>query len=111
MLETLGYRPKAVSGGEEAVEYLKGHSVDLVLLDMIMDPGIDGLETYERIREIHPGQKAVIVSGFAETEQVKETLKLGGCLYIKKPIILEELGLAVKEVLEGQHLVPLNNRL
>ena len=99
MLETLRYQTIAVSGGEEAIEYLKEHSVDLLLLDIIMDPGIDGCETYKRIKKIHPKQKAVIVSGFAETEHVKETLKLGGCRYIKKPIILEELGLAVKEEL------------
>ena len=96
MLEALRYKTKAVSGGEEAVEYLKEHSADLLLLDMIMDPGIDGRETYGRIKKIHPGQKAVIVSGFAETDQVKETMKLGAGRFIKKPLILEELGLAVK---------------
>jgi len=99
MLETLRYKTKAVSGGEEAVEYLKEHSVDLLLLDMIMDPGIDGCETYERIKKIHPEQKAVIVSGFAETDRVKKTLKMGAGRFIKKPLILGELGLAVKEEL------------
>ena len=43
---------------------------DLVVLDMIMDPGMDGLDTYIKILEIHPNQKAIIVSGFAETERV-----------------------------------------
>jgi len=100
MLEALRYKTKAVSGGEEAVEYLKEHSVDLLLLDMIMDPGIDGRETYERIKQIHPNQKAVIVSGFAETDHVKETLKMGAGRFIRKPLILEELGLAVKEELK-----------
>jgi PAS domain S-box-containing protein len=99
MLETLRYKTKAVSGGEEAVEYLNEHIVDLLLLDMIMDPGIDGCETYERIKKIHPGQRAVIVSGFAETDRVKKTLKMGAGRFLKKPLILEELGLAVKEAL------------
>ena len=99
LLETLQYKTKAVSGGKEAIDYLKEHSVDLLLLDMIMDPGINGRETYERIKKIHPQQKAIIFSGFAETEQVKETQKLGAGRYIKKPLILEELGLAVKEEL------------
>lgn len=99
MLETLRYKTKTVSGGEEAVKYLEEHSADLLLLDMIMDPGINGCETYERIRKIQPGQKAVIVSGFAETDQVRETLKMGAGRFIKKPLILEELGLAVKEEL------------
>ena len=100
MMETLNYKTKAVSGGEEAVEYLKEHPVDLILLDMIMDPGINGRETYARIKEIHPDQKAVIVSGFAETDEVKETQKLGAGQYIKKPFALEMIGLAVKEELE-----------
>jgi PAS domain S-box-containing protein len=100
MLETLRYEPKAVSGGEEAIDYLKEHSADLLLLDMIMDPGINGRDTYARVKKIHPEQKAIIVSGFAETDHVKEALKLGAGRYLKKPIILEELGRAVKEELE-----------
>ena len=52
------------------MEYLKEHTVDLVVLDMIMDPGMDGLDTYRKILEIHPHQKAIIVSGFSETERV-----------------------------------------
>jgi CheY-like chemotaxis protein len=99
MLETFGYRTKAVSSGEEAVEYLKEHSVDLILLDMIMDPGINGRETYERIIKIHPNQKAIIVSGFAETAEVKETQKLGAGKFIKKPLTLERIGLGIKEEL------------
>jgi PAS domain S-box-containing protein len=99
MLETLGYQAKTVSGGEEAVEYLKEHRADLLLLDMIMDPGINGRETYERVRKIQPEQKAVIVSGFAETDQVRETLKMGAGRFIKKPLTLESLGQAVKEEL------------
>jgi nitrogen-specific signal transduction histidine kinase len=99
MLDSLGYKTKAVSSGEEAVEYLKGNTVDLILLDMIMDPGINGRETYERIIKIHPNQKAIIVSGFAETEDVRAAQKLGAGKYIKKPVTLEKIGLAVKEEL------------
>ena len=96
MLETLRYKTSAVSGGQEAIDYLEEHRADLLLLDMIMEPGMNGRETYERIKKTHPEQKAIIVSGFAETDQVKETLKLGAGRYLKKPIILEELGLVVK---------------
>jgi hypothetical protein len=45
----------------------------MVLLDMIMDPGIDGFETYKRIIEFHLEQKALIASGFSETYRVNET--------------------------------------
>ncbi len=100
MLEQLGYPVTSVSSGEEAIEYLKSRSADLIILDMIMDPGIDGLETYRRILELHPGQRAIIASGFSETERVKEAQKLGAGEYIKKPYTLEQIGLAVKNELE-----------
>ena len=62
-----------------------------------MEPGIDGLETYKRILQKHPGQKALIVSGFSETDSVKEAQSLGARQYVKKPYTLENLGLALKK--------------
>lgn len=100
MLGRLGYTVTTVSSGEEAVEYLKENSADLLLLDMIMDPGIDGLETYRRIIEIHPGQKTLIASGFSETERVTEAQRLGAGAYIKKPFVLEQIGLAIRHELD-----------
>ncbi|MGD8266991.1 MAG: response regulator [Desulfobacterales bacterium] len=99
MLDTLGYKTETASSGEEAVEFLKTRSVDLVLLDMIMDPGINGRETYTRIIKMHPHQKALLVSGFAETGEVKAAQELGAGPYIRKPITLEKIGCAVKEAL------------
>jgi PAS domain S-box-containing protein len=100
MLKTLGYSVTALSSGEEAVEYLRNTSVDLLILDMIMNPGIDGLETYKRILGIHPGQKAVIASGYSETDRVKKTQILGAGQYIRKPYTLEKIGIAAKNELE-----------
>ncbi len=100
MLEKLGYSPVAVSSGEDAVEYMKEHSADLMLIDMIMDPGINGRQTYERITQAHPDQKAIIVSGFAETDDVKKTMELGAGRFIKKPFSFDEIGRAVAEELK-----------
>jgi len=100
VLKKLGYSVTSVSSGEEAVDYLKSNSADLLVLDMIMDPGIDGLETYKRILEFHPRQKALIVSGFSETERVKEAQILGAGAYLKKPFLLEKIGLAVRDELD-----------
>ena len=100
LLTTLGYAADTVSSGEEAVEYLKEHTVDLIVLDMIMDPGIDGLDTYKQIHELHPRQKAIIASGFSETDRVKEAQRLRAGKYIRKPYTLEKIGLTVKEELE-----------
>jgi PAS domain S-box-containing protein len=102
MLKKLNYNVTAVPSGEEAVEYLqKGHA-DIVILDMIMDPGMDGLDTYRKIQEIRPGQKAVIVSGFSETDRVNQTHALGAGAYVKKPYVLEILGMAVRRELDRQ---------
>lgn len=99
ILDSLGYRAVAVASGEAAVEYLKNDSADLILLDMIMEPGINGHETYERIIANNPSQKAIIVSGFSETEDVKKTQRLGAGQYVKKPLTIERIGLAVREEL------------
>lgn len=100
MLEKLNYRVEIVPGGEEAYEYLQDHRVDLVVLDMIMDPGMDGLDTYRKILEIHPHQKAIIVSGFSETDRVRQAQDLGGGAYVRKPYTLENLGLSVRRELD-----------
>ena len=102
MLKKLGYSVASVSSGEEAVDYMKSNSADLLVLDMIMDPGIDGLETYKRVLEFHPGQKAIIASGFSETERVKEAQRLGAGAYVKKPYLLEKIGSAARAELEKQ---------
>ena len=99
MLRRLGYSVVSVSSGEEAVDYMKEHSADLLVLDMIMEPGIDGLDTYKRILEIHPNQKAIIASGYSETERVKEAQRLGATSYVKKPYLLDKIGQIVRNEL------------
>ena len=99
MLRELGYTVTCFSSGLHAVHYMRNNSADLLVLDMIMDPGIDGLDTYKRILQLHPGQKAIMVSGFSETERVREAQRLGARSYIKKPYTLNELGTAVRAVL------------
>ena len=100
LLTRLGYSAEAVSSGEEAIKYLEKLPADLIVLDMIMPKGMNGRETYEKIIEIRPNQKAIIASGFAKTQDVKAILQLGAGQYIKKPYMLEKIGLAVKEELE-----------
>jgi PAS domain S-box-containing protein len=101
MLAKLGYKPEAVSSGEEAVQYVKESPVDLIVLDMIMPRGMNGRETYQEIIKIHPSQKAVIASGYAKTLEVDSAKKLGAGHYIKKPYTLEKIGIALKDELHG----------
>jgi two-component system, cell cycle sensor histidine kinase and response regulator CckA len=101
ILGKLNYTVEKVSSGEDAVEYMKNNSPDLLILDMIMKPGIDGLETYRRIIKLHPSQKAIISSGYSETDRVKEAQRLGAGEYIKKPYTMEKIGIAVKKELRN----------
>jgi DNA-binding NtrC family response regulator len=101
MLQKLGYTVTSVSSGEEAVEFLIDQSVDLLVLDMIMEPGIDGLETLKEILKIHPGQKSIIASGYSESTRVQEAQQIGAGTYVKKPYLLEKIGVAIKTELTG----------
>lgn len=101
MLEVLGYDVVGVGSGEEAVAYLKDHRVNLVLLDMLMEPGINGRQTYEQIIKLHPGQKAIITSGFTESDEVKATFQLGANELVKKPYSINQLGQAIKKAINS----------
>lgn len=100
ILESLGYVITTVPNGESAVAFVKENHVDILLLDMIMGPGIDGLETYQQILEFRPHQKAIIASGYTENERVKEARKLGVGAFITKPYSLEMIGLAIRTELD-----------
>ena len=100
ILNKLGYRAEAVSGGEAALAYVKENPVDLIVLDMVMPSGMGERETYEEIIKIRPGQRAIIASGYAMNRDVETAQQLGAGQYIKKPYTLEKFGIAVKTELE-----------
>ena len=103
MLSRLGYQVASASGGAEAVAHVKANTVDLLVLDMVMPPGIDGLETYRRILEVHPGQKAIIASGYAPSDRVKAMQEMGAGEHIRKPYTMEKIGLAVRRELDRKY--------
>jgi signal transduction histidine kinase/ActR/RegA family two-component response regulator len=102
ILTKLGYQVVAVAGGEEAVAWIEQHEVDIVVLDMIMEPGIDGCETYRRLLQWKPDLKAIIVSGFSESERVREAQRLGAGRYLSKPYTMEKIALAVRAELDDR---------
>ncbi len=102
ILENLGYRATAFSDGLAAIEFIKKTPVDLIILDMIMAPSISGLETYRMIKKIRPGQKAVIASGYSESDDVLMAQDLGAGSFVKKPYTILDMGIAVKEELEKE---------
>jgi len=100
MLTRLGYTIHTAISGMHALEIIKQQPVDLVILDMIMPGGLDGLETYREIIKLYPQQKALITSGFSESERVKKLLLLGAGDYVQKPYTMEKLGIAVRRELD-----------
>jgi PAS domain S-box-containing protein len=100
MLSKLGYNVSSATSGEAAVEYVRRKRPDLVVLDMIMQGGMDGLETYRQIIKIHPDMKVVITSGFSESERVRSMQQLGAGSYIQKPYTMERIGVVVRSELD-----------
>lgn len=99
-----GYSVELAKNGEEALEKVEKQNFDLLIADVRM-PGIDGIETIKRIREIHqktnrPQVPEVIITGYMDTASQQEAEKLGIADYIYKPFIITELLKAVKDKIE-----------
>jgi PAS domain S-box-containing protein len=99
-LTKLNYRIDTVHSGKDAVKHFKRKRHDLIVLDMLLENGIDGLDTFKELCKIDSNVKAIIVSGFSETVRVKDAQRMGAGAYIKKPYSFREFGLAVKRELE-----------
>jgi signal transduction histidine kinase/CheY-like chemotaxis protein/sensor domain CHASE-containing protein len=95
LFKQLGFKASAVDSGEAAIQLLKKQDFTFILLDMILEHGMDGDETFRLIHEFKPNQKAIIASGYSQTHQVKETLKLGATAFLKKPYSIQELSDAI----------------
>lgn len=102
ILERLDYRCQSVASGEEAVAYVREQPVDLIILDMLMPPGMNGAETFKQIVAIHPRQLAIIASGFAADRDLEAALAAGVKKYVKKPYLMETLAAAIKDTLAGR---------
>jgi len=85
------FEAEGVSSGEEALERLKGKHFDVVVLDIKMPGGLDGIETLREIRRIAPLAEVILLTGHASLETSIEGMKLGAFDYLLKPVRLEEL--------------------
>lgn len=101
LLANLGYSAQSVTSGEAALDFLKEKDVDLVLIDMIMGNGLNGRETFEHILKICPTQKAIVISGYADNDEIRKVKKLGASYILEKPVTLAQVGLAIKKALSG----------
>jgi signal transduction histidine kinase/DNA-binding response OmpR family regulator len=100
ILGKLGYRVHVVESGENAAAYLEKNIVDLVILDMVFDCGMDGLEALKHILAVRPGQPTILTCGFSRTERITAAQQLGAGRFIPKPYDLAYFASAIKEELE-----------
>jgi len=110
ILKDEGYQVDAVGSGEECLALLGRSPVDLVLLDVWL-PGIDGMETLERLQQIAAPPMAVMISGHGNIETAVRATKLGAFDFIEKPLSLEKTVLVVRNALEYLRLEEENRRL
>lgn len=101
LLGALGFEVSTTTSGADAVDRIEGQEIDLVILDMMM-PVMDGVETLREIRSRVPGQKVVILSAFAEDDQVRDVKALGISAYLKKPLELSKMSAVIRQVLDGK---------
>jgi YesN/AraC family two-component response regulator len=101
MLKKIGYQVITASGGEEAVKAFQNHNngIDIIILDMIM-PGMDGLKTYELLKNIDPNIRVILASGYSYNELAEEILSLGCDAYIQKPFNLNQISRIIRELLD-----------
>jgi CheY-like chemotaxis protein len=98
-LKKMGYETHAFTSGEEGLKFLQSQQADLVLLDMMMGDGLNGRETYEKMLKINPRQKAIIISGYARSEEILKAKNLGISDFIEKPVTISKIGMAIRQCL------------
>lgn len=99
LLQVDAYRVETTASGSEALERLQREPApDLVLLDVLM-PGMDGLRTLERLRQLRPAQRVIMVSCVSDPRHVVQAIRLGACDYLTKPFRKQELDQVVRRCL------------
>jgi CheY-like chemotaxis protein len=101
LLEAMGYHVLLASNGEEALELYGSHNmdIDLVLLDIVM-PQMGGGETYEKMRQINPDVRVLLLSGYSIDGEATKILERGCSGFIQKPFTMKELSGKIREIVE-----------
>jgi two-component system nitrogen regulation response regulator NtrX len=99
-----GYETSAVESGEECLKLLRrDHTFDVVLLDIWL-PGIDGLATLEKVREIDNAPEVIMISGHGTIETAVRATKLGAYDFLEKPLSIDKTLILVKNAIESKKL-------
>jgi len=110
ILSDEGFQTSFAASGEQCLEKIEGENPDLVLLDIWM-PGIDGLETLTKIKQIRPNQLVIMMSGHGTIETAVKATHLGAFDFIEKPLSLEKVLLSIQNAMKIGQLVAENKAL
>jgi len=96
ILKGLGYSPVFFKDAPEALEYFRTNngSISAVVLDIIM-PKINGLDVYKKMKELNPGVKVIIASGYSDNNQERQIMSEGAMEFVQKPYRAYELSSAL----------------
>lgn len=104
IIELEGYDAEAVYDSSEVLEAVKGNGFDLILMDIRM-PGMDGVETFKKIKEISPKTPVIMMTAYAEEDRIKTALREGAFGAYQKPIDYERLFRSIKKAIHNGALV------
>jgi len=90
-LQKRGLEAQGVASGEAAIELMKERRFDVVLLDIKMPRGMDGIETFRELKKLQPLTEVIFLTGHATLESSVEGMKLGAFDYLIKPVKLDDL--------------------
>jgi NarL family two-component system response regulator LiaR len=93
------------SSGEEVLEKIEGWLPEVVIMDLLMPGGIDGIEATHRIRSISPRTQVVVLTAYADDARVVAALRAGAIGYVRKEADAEILLAAVRAASRGQSML------
>lgn len=99
VLQREGYETFQAANGMQALEIVKQHSPDLVLLDMKI-PGMDGIEILKRMKQLKEEIRVIIMTAYGELDMIQKAKDLGALTHFSKPFDIEDIKRAVKEVVK-----------
>ena len=99
VLQKEGYDTFQAANGLQALEVLKDHVPDLVLLDMKI-PGMDGIEILKRMKVLQPDIKVIIMTAYGELDMIQEAMDLGAITHFAKPFDIDDIRKAVAKHLK-----------
>jgi two-component system, NtrC family, nitrogen regulation response regulator NtrX len=103
ILEDEGYNTLVAGSGEDCLELLRKRAQDVVLLDIWL-PGIDGLETLQKIRELDNAPEVIMISGHGTIETAVRATKLGAYDFLEKPLSIDKTLILIKNAIDSRNL-------